>query len=75
MRSIGEFLAGDTTSHNFLRVFHGRGPIEPDSECFGHKHSAARVVSTGAFVNLEQQGFVVFFIAALLEYVSNAALV
>ena len=75
MRSIGEFLAGDTTSYDFFRVFHGCGPIEPGSECFGHKHPTARVVSAGAFMNFEQQSFSVFFVDALLEYLSNAALV
>ena len=75
MWSIGEFLAGDTTSHDFLRVFHGCGPIEPGSECFGHKHPNARVVSTGAFMNFEQQGFAVLFVDTLLEYLSDSALV
>src|SRR4051794_7410877 len=28
-RPVGEFLAGNATSHDFLRVFHSCGPIEP----------------------------------------------
>ena len=75
MRSVGDFLVGDTTPYDFFRGFHGRGPIEPGSECFGYKHPTARVVSAGAFVNLEQQILVVFFIDALLEYLRDAALV
>ena len=75
MWSIGEFLAGDAMSHDFLHVFHGCGPIEPCSECFGHEHPTARVLSAGAFVNFEQQGFAVLFVDALLEYLCDAALV
>src|ERR1043165_9210151 len=50
---LGEFLAGNAASHDFLRIFHGCGPVEPGSEYFGHGHSTTRVVPAGAFVDSE----------------------
>ena len=75
MRPAGELLAGNAASHDIFGISHGSWPVEPCSKSLGHERTTARVMPAGAFVNLEQQGFVVFFLDALLEDLRDAALV
>ena len=75
MRPAGEFLAGDAASHDVFRISHCGWPVETCSKGFGHECATARVMPASAFVNLEQQGFAVFFLDALLEDLRDVALV
>ena len=75
MRPASELLAGNAMSHNVFRVSHGGRPVKPCSNGFGNKCATARVVPTDALVDLEQQGFVVFFVDASLEDLGEFALI
>ena len=70
-----QLLAGHAAPHNIFRISHGGQPIEPCSKRLGHECATSRVMPTGAFMNLEQQGFAVFFINAYLEDLRDDALV
>ena len=75
MRPAGELLAGDVASYDIFHISHCGWPVEPCSKSLGYERAIARVMPAGAFVNLEQQGFVIFFLDALLEDLRDATLV
>ena len=75
MWPAGEFLAGDAGSYDVFRISHCGWPVEPCSKSLGHECATARVMFASAFVDLEQQGFAVFFLDALLEDLRDVALV
>ena len=54
VRPTGKLLAGDAVPHDVFRISHGARPVEPCSKSLGHERVTARVMPTGAFVNLEQ---------------------
>src|SRR3954463_6363524 len=75
MRPTSELLASGAASHDIFCVSHCGWPVEPCSKSLGHERATARVMPAGAFVDLEQQGFAVFFLDALLEDLRDVALV
>src|SRR4051812_690674 len=75
MWPAGKLLAGDAAPHDIFRISHGGWPVEPCSKSLGYERATAHVMPAGAFMNLEQQGFAVFFVNALLKDLRDDALV
>ena len=75
MRLIRESLASVAFLDDVLGVAHGRRPVEPGLQSFGHEVATASVVSTGSLMDVEEDSSSIGRGDASLEYSYDAAFI